>query len=423
MRPLKVLLVDDSPTDRIIFKRYLQQEQWFDYHFIECASAEEALQRCQEQPPDCILLDFNLPDADGMEVLETLVGRNTPPTFAILILTEEGDLNTAVSAMKAGAYDYIIKSRTRPAELSQSIFNAMERLRLAQQVVEQQQALKAKNQELNEFFYIVSHDLKEPLRKILVFSERIRGRLEEPGVLVSLDDTGARTLTIADSLERIERSATRMNQLLGGLLDYSKMTMKPCQSVWLDLRVLITEILSDLEVQIEASNGRIILDNLPVLEADPIQMRQLFQNLLNNALKFTRHGEAPQVEISCRPLATAEAESLFGPECARQQYVDIRFSDNGIGFEAHYAEQIFRIFERLNKPGQYPGTGIGLTICRKIVQRHRGKIFATSGPGQGATFRILLPVRQTGITLPASADEFPETAPMTSQWSLGRLRH
>jgi two-component system, LuxR family, sensor kinase FixL len=228
--------------------------------------------------------------------------------------------------------------------------------------------LELSNRELQDFASIAAHDLQEPLRKIEAFSDRLEKKIGHE--LVG---------DAHDYLERMVKAARRMRTLIDDLLTYSRVGSKAQPFVETDLTEVVQEVLSDLEVRLEQSRAVVEVKNLPRLEADPAQMRQLFQNLISNALKFHRPGVAPEVEISAE----------IDPE-----YCVIRVSDNGIGFDTKYLDRIFTIFQRLHSRQEYEGTGVGLAVCRRIVDRHGGEITAESVPGEGATFIVTLPLRQ-----------------------------
>jgi len=237
--------------------------------------------------------------------------------------------------------------------------------------------LEHSNRELQEFASVASHDLQEPLRKVQTFADRLKDRLGEV-----LDDKGQ------DYLSRMLNATARMKELINGLLMYSQVTSKaqPFQPV--DLTAVTRDVLSDLEVRIEQVGGRIELGDLPTIDADVLQMRQLMQNLIGNALKFHRDGVPPVVEIGANVLTEQRDDGGEDTLCR------ITVRDNGIGFDEKHNEEVFGIFQRLHGRDRYEGTGMGLPICRKIVQRHNGQITASSVPGQGTTFTVILPVRQ-----------------------------
>ncbi len=239
------------------------------------------------------------------------------------------------------------------------------------------EALRRSNRELEQFASVASHDLQEPLRKIQAFGDRLQTRC-----LHELGEQGA------DYLARMLASAGRMRSLIDALLTFSRVTTKAQPFVEVNLTTTAEEVASDLENQVQRSGGRIELGPLPTLEADPLQMRQLLQNLIGNGLKFTRPGEPPLVRVESRLLEMEGSNGATIPRC------EISVSDNGIGFEEVYLDRIFELFQRLHGRQEYEGTGMGLAIVRKIVERHGGSITARSAPGAGATFFVTLPLRQ-----------------------------
>ncbi|MGH8562914.1 MAG: sensor histidine kinase [Gammaproteobacteria bacterium] len=243
--------------------------------------------------------------------------------------------------------------------------------------------LNASNRELQDFATVASHDLQEPLRKIEAFGGRLKTRYDQV-----LDEQGR------DYLTRMLAATVRMRQLINDLLSFSRVTTKARPFVTVDLTEVAQQVVSDLEGCIDETGGRVEVGALPTIEAEPLQMRQLLQNLIGNGLKFHREGEPPVVRIEGRlldaddPLAEGSAPGL--------RRCEIQVQDNGIGFEEVYSERIFDLFQRLHGRDEYEGTGMGLAICRKIVTRHGGTISAHSAPGHGATFIVTLALTQEG---------------------------
>jgi len=233
--------------------------------------------------------------------------------------------------------------------------------------------LEQRNRELEQFAYISSHDLQEPLRKIVAFGDRLKARYA-----AVLDERAL------DYLERMQSAAGRMQLLISDLLEFSRLTTRTRSFEPVDLRQLVLATISDLEVAIERAGGRIDVGELGTIDADAVQMRQLFQNLIGNALKFRRPGVAPVVRIWGAPAAGGAG----GPA----KY-EIHVEDSGIGIDPKYSDRIFTIFERLNPREQYEGTGIGLAICKTIAERHGGGIAVRSEPGHGSTFVVTLLLR------------------------------
>ena len=265
-------------------------------------------------------------------------------------------------------------------------------LGLAEDITEQKQAqwalarqaeeLTRSNRELEQFAYIASHDLQEPLRKVQTFGDMIA---TEAGSTLSAEGH--------DYLQRMRNAAARMQTFINDLLTYSRVASqaKPYERV--NLAQITQEVLSDLEIRIQSTGGRVEVGELPDLDADPIQMRQLLQNLIGNALKFHRRGVPPVVTVQCRLIhslpANGSGHSAFPEMC------EITVQDNGIGFDEKYVDRIFAPFKRLHGRGEYEGTGIGLAICHKIVERHRGTITARSVPDEGTRMIVMLPRDQT----------------------------
>ncbi|HZD40551.1 MAG TPA: ATP-binding protein [Terriglobales bacterium] len=242
--------------------------------------------------------------------------------------------------------------------------------------------LERSNHELQEFAAVASHDLQEPLRKILAFGDRLKTKCGD-----ALNEDGC------DYLRRMQSAATRMQNLINDLLTYSRVTTKAKPFIAVDLFKLTREVLADLEIRIMQTGGRVELGDLPTIEADPTQIRQLLQNLIGNALKFQRPGEPPVVKVYGR-LFDVHDRGLSSGSFA-DKVCQITVQDNGIGFDEKYHDRIFNIFQRLHSRADYDGSGIGLAVCRKIARRHGGDISATSTPGEGATFIVRLPIKQT----------------------------
>ena len=192
-----------------------------------------------------------------------------------------------------------------------------------------------------------------------------------------------------DYIERMLYSAARMRRLIDDLLLFSRVTTKPQTPIRIDLDQILEGVLSDLEVGIEKASAVVEIEPLPFIEADPMQMRQLFQNLLGNALKFVSPGSSPCIRVFSEKVSSPDEGFALGEEWWR-----ISFQDNGIGFDEKYTDRIFQVFQRLHGRDEYGGTGVGLAICRKIVERHGGIITARSRPSEGATFIVTLPAKQ-----------------------------
>ena len=265
-------------------------------------------------------------------------------------------------------------------QLADQIGIALAQAQLLEQETRQSQELARSNAELQQFASIASHDLQEPLRKIQAFGDRLKTKCNE-----ALTEQGR------DYLDRMQNAAGRMQTLIDDLLMLSRITTKAQPFVPVDLAQVIQEVLSDLEVRIDETKGQVEVGSLPTIEADSLQMRQLLQNLIGNALKFHPKTEPPKVRIYSQLLNHEEQQptgnSITPTHC------QIVVEDNGIGFDEKYLDRIFQPFERLHDRSVYTGSGMGLAICRKIVERHGGTMTARSTPGAGATFTITLPMQ------------------------------
>jgi len=248
--------------------------------------------------------------------------------------------------------------------------------------------LTRSNAELEQFAFVASHDMQEPLRKIQAFGDRLKAKCDSANLGEG-----------REYLERMQNAAARMRRLIDDLLTFSRVISRTDPFAPVDLNKVIREVLSDLEVLIEKTGAVVEVGELPTIEADPLHMRQLLQNLIGNALKFHEPGAKPVVKIAGQIVtgsATATETALLRrramrDKTAEEQFCELTVQDNGIGFEEKYLDRIFAVFQRLHGRQEYEGTGIGLAVCRRIVDRHAGSITAKSRPGEGATFIVMLP--------------------------------
>jgi PAS domain S-box-containing protein len=242
--------------------------------------------------------------------------------------------------------------------------------------------LNRSNRDLEEFAYIASHDLQEPLRKISMFTERLKAKFEN-----SLDQEGELFLG------RILASAGNMRTLIDNLLDFSRANRRSNTFDQVDIKWVFDAVISELELKIEETKTTIRRSGtFPSVEAVPSEMMQLFGNIMSNAIKFSKNSAAPEIQVHGARITSSERTALGLPDHGTFHKIEIQ--DNGIGFDPEYSEKIFQIFQRLNGKAEYPGSGIGLAICKKIVEKHNGLIFAKSVPDQGATFTVILPEKQ-----------------------------
>lgn len=241
--------------------------------------------------------------------------------------------------------------------------------------------LQRSNKELEEFAYVASHDMQEPLRKITTFADMLKAKLIdklEPDSMLYM--------------ERIVTAADNMRILIDNLLEFSRISTSKQTFVRSNMDFLFKEVRTDLDLIIEETGTVINKQPLPLLEVIPAQIKQLFNNILSNAIKFRRHDVQPVIDITTSPLTLKEKATLQLPNNIKFHKIEI--CDNGIGFDNQYAQRIFQIFQRLHGKSEYPGSGIGLAICKKIVEQHNGVINAANMDGKGACFTIILPEKQ-----------------------------
>jgi two-component system sensor kinase FixL len=281
---------------------------------------------------------------------------------------------------KDGSYYWVhttivpfLDSQGQPDRYVAVRYEITERKQAEEQLQIYAKKLEISNQELQDFASVAAHDLQEPLRKIQSFSDRI--------VTKAKNELGEE---YRDYLTRIQSSAKRMQTLINDLLTYSRVTTRALPFIPLDLNDAVKHVVSDLEVRLEQSKGKIEFKDLATIYADPSQIHQLLLNLIGNGLKFFKPGTPPIVTVTTKIVDGEKG----------QKFCEISVQDNGIGFDEKYLDRIFTIFQRLHGRTEYEGTGIGLAVCRKIVDRHGGHITAKSVPNEGSTFIVKLPIKK-----------------------------
>lgn len=235
------------------------------------------------------------------------------------------------------------------------------------------------NEQLKQFAYVASHDLQEPLRKINIYSDRLATGIS------NLDPESQKQY-----LNKITTSASRMSNLIRDLLNFSQLDSVEESFVATNLNHIAEKVKEDFEILINQKSANIVIGHLGTIEANPLQMNQLLYNLLGNALKFSKQDESPRIEVTSRVIPNEELDEFEGLN-KKWSYRELIVSDQGIGFDQQFAKQVFVIFQRLNGNGKFEGTGIGLALCKKIVDHHNGEIFAISRSGEGSAFHIILP--------------------------------
>lgn len=389
-----ILIVDDKSENLFSLKTLLQINR---FEVDTASSGEEALRKVLKNDYELIILDVQMPDMDGYEVAEAIKGSSRSRNIPILFLSAVNiDKRFISKGYEAGGIDYIVKPfdpdlLILKVKTFQKLYLQTEELNRIKETLEQKveertkalsdinAALEASNAELQQYAYIASHDLQEPLRKILTF-----GRIVSEKFLVQGNE--------AESyMVRIINAAERMRRLIDDLLNFSRLSGGALFTT-INLSEVLRGTLSDLELAIKEKNAEIRSDSLPAIEGVPGQMRQVFQNIISNALKFSKPGIASRIVIKADRTASL---SFDAPSEENGKFLRISFADNGIGFDEKYLEKIFTLFQRLHGKEEYDGTGIGLSIVKKIIEKHNGIITAKSVVGKGTTFYIVLPLKQT----------------------------
>lgn len=412
---VKILVVDDREDNLFSIETILERDN---YTIRKANSGRAALKMLlNEQDFTLILMDVQMPDMNGFETATLIYQREKLKNIPIIFITAHNqDEEYMFEGYKMGAVDFIYKPINPElmrfkvsvfADLYRKNFQLMqqeknllavnnslekeieerrtseEKIRLLNyQLLQNNEELKTINEELDRFAYVASHDLQEPLRKIMVFSDVVSMKLE-----------GKIEPDVQNSLNKIVKASDRMQKLINDLLKFSRHASVTEDFKRIDLNLLIAEVLSDLEPEIHRRQAAIDIQDLPNIQAIPSQLRQLFQNLIGNALKFSKPDAAPSIQIYSELIKNMKGVDNQG-NSSSQPFHRIYIKDNGIGFDVKYADDIFVVFKRLHSYHEFEGSGIGLSICKKIVDKHKGTIKAESQLNNGATFIITLPETQ-----------------------------
>ena len=379
-----VLIIDDCAEDREILCRYLEQHPKKEFRIIMTDSSIEGWDLCQTEHPDCILLDYQMPELDGLEFIESLAKDDNRRFLPVLMLSGHGNEDVATEAMKSGAADYLVKGKLTPEGIYRAVTKAIEKASLLRTNEKQRVELERSQKELEQFAYTASHDLQAPVRRIMKFLE-----------LLQMDLNDQLTERSRDYLERAMKSAQHMRSFIQDLLDYSIVGGGSHAFEPVELRQIVKEVLVQLEIPITNAGASIRVDALPTISGNRTLLTQLFQNLIGNALKF--RGDAPPIiKISTRSTGFSWLISV---------------TDNGIGIPVESFDKIFGVFQRLEQGKQIEGTGIGLALCKKIVERHGGRIWLDSMPQVGTTFHFSFPCLEGGtIALTTQKDNSGQDA-------------
>jgi signal transduction histidine kinase len=401
-----ILIVDDIRANIIALKKTLELH---DIEVDTAESGEEALKKILKTNYCLIIMDVQMPGLDGFEVVKILSGNKRTKDIPVIFLSAISiEKKYIFKGYETGAVDYI----TKPVDTDLLILKVKTFLKIYDQqnqlkvmkdllskeikirkeaqdnlevkisertkeLVSKNEELEMKNHELQQFAWVVSHDLNEPIRKIQIFIKIIKE------LYLTTDAKGV------DYVDRTIKAAERMQTLITDLLAYSRLSSK-VQPEKTDLNIVLQEVLSDFDYLIERKCAVIKTSELPTIDSIPSQLRQVFQNLIGNALKFSGNVETPVIEITSELIKTKDFD---GEIASDGKFCRITVTDNGIGFDEIYLDRIFIIFQSLNDRQTYEGTGIGLAIAKKIVDKHNGLITAKSQLGKGASFIIILPLQ------------------------------
>jgi signal transduction histidine kinase len=363
---IKILLFEDNPGDTGLIEAMLEDFTDFSYELKNVETLEEGMNLLKDHSFDVILLDLGLPDSDGIGTFIDVHKKS--PEASIIILTGLSDEKTGINAVKKGAQDYLVKGQVESRLLERSIKYSIERKNAEKELKETVEELKRSNDELQQFAYITSHDLQEPLRTIASYTQLIERRYKD-----RLDDDAD------EFLDFIVEAAVRMKEMIQALLYYSRVGTRGGEFIPSNTEELLEIVLSNLNASIEENDATVTHDELPVVVADEGQLIQLFQNIISNSIKFRKGDVRPKVHISAH-----KDEDM-------NEYV-FSIADNGIGIEPQYFNRIFEVFKRLHTRVEYKGTGIGLSISKRIIERHDGRMWVESEFGKGSVFYFTIPV-------------------------------
>ncbi len=417
----KILLVDDREDNLLSIETILAPAG---YTFVKALSGREALKiLLHEFDFALILMDVKMPNLNGYETATLIYQREKLKHIPIIFITANHYGEEHVfKAYMSGAVDYIYKpinpdllrakvgvfidlykkNRMLLAQ-EQKLVNINKNLELEvherkvseekvkelnHKLLENIERLESANRDLDRFAFMASHDLQEPLRKMMMFSDRLSYKYKD-----ILDDEGKMFIS------RMHHAGERMQALIKDILLFSKTSLEKPVFVESDLNVILSEVMADLEISIQEKNATINVTHLPYLNVNPVLMRPLFHNLLSNAIKYSKKDVDPMVKVYSE--FSSNGQNGSGNKEAKSKYCRIYIEDNGIGFEQKYSEQIFGMFKRLHLHTEFEGTGIGLALCKKIVEEHNGFITARSKVGEGSVFIISLPVVHVGSQLTA----------------------
>jgi len=359
-----ILIIDDDIVDRAIYKKTLKRtKNQFDVQ--EVNTLKEAFKFLETNTPDCILLDYTLPDGTGIDFLATFKVTSRVLNSAVVMLTGKDDRHTATEAIKHGAKDYIVKNQLDHKRFTNIISNAIEKQSLEKELKQHQQELERSNTELSDFSHTVAHDLKAPARKIFSFCEILKNRTEH------INDEN-----VHSCIDRMSVSADRMQKLINDLLEYAQIDHNRESKKFVPLNSIAHDVVTDLESWLEEKQAHVTVNKLPKWPVYPVKIQQVLNNLIINAVKYSAPDRLPEITITSQ---------------VKEGICTINVEDNGLGIDSHQVPKIFYPFHRLHSADEIEGSGLGLSICQKILQKHGGHISVTSKVMEGSRFELSLP--------------------------------
>ena len=361
-----VLVVDDDPAIKIALKRTLAP---LNVKILEASSGKCAVKQAASQQVALVLLDINMPGIDGFETADLLRKKSNTIDTPIIFITANNNMKETLKGYEYGAVDYLLKPLSHKILFSKAkifieLFKKNRQLELQRAQLKILKDLKRSNRLLEQFAYVVSHDLKAPLRHIGSFSVL----LEEAIASGNLEDA-------SKELEMLKKSAARLGDFVDGLIDLSRVSSRRKKIASVSLSEVLKEVLIEMKPELDNKNIKVTSDPLPTIQGDEVLLTQLFLNLIENACKYSQSQNA-KIQV-------------LSSSCDEDKVV-VTVKDNGIGFDSTHAEVIFEPFKRLVSKSAYPGSGIGLVVCKTIVEHHGGSIWATSKQGLGSEFTFSL---------------------------------
>jgi two-component system, sensor histidine kinase and response regulator len=382
-RTMTLLLIDDKDTNLFALEQLLEKQ---DRVFLKATTGREGLKLALDHEVDLIILDVQMPEMDGFEVAQILKSNKRTKDIPIIFASaEKKERQSIIQGFEEGAVDYLPKPLD--PELTKAKVSVLLKIRLQNRQLQEknlalQQAderisllnvdlqknlrqLEAANKELESFSYSVSHDLRSPIRAMLGYA-----RIVEEEQTGKLNDAAGRALKI------IQDNAQKMNRMIDDLLAFSKLGRQTLQHLYVDMGALVRTVLTDLRQRLPYQPEIVVHDLLPA-HADTALLAHVWTNLISNAMKYSSKATQPHIEIGAQ---------------AGDNEVQYYVKDNGAGFDMKYADKLFQVFQRLHKPADFEGTGVGLAIVQRIIARHGGRIWAEAKVNEGATFHFTLPV-------------------------------